>query len=300
MYGYIRPDRGELRGREYELFRAEYCGLCHTLRERFGLAARFVVNYDLTFMAMVLSSGEKSTAELRCPVHPLRKRLAVLPDPALEAAADYSVILAWWKLKDTASDENGAKAAAALAGEAAFRKAYQAAAMRRPSFDANARECLARLAALEAKNSPSLDQAADCFARILAAAAENAPDEFSRRVQRELFYHVGRSVYILDAADDLPRDLQSGAYNPLRHRLSPGNDRLSDEVKEQLHATLNLSQRSAAAALALRTPDVWQPILENILTFGLPEVTKLVLSGRWNKKTKERESFPTQGVEENE
>ena len=296
MYGYIRPDRGELRGREYELFRAEYCGLCQTLRERCGPAARFVVNYDLTFLAMVLSEDKPKTRSMRCPAHPLQKRTVMCADNALETAADYSVILTWWKLADAAEDERGAAAAAAMAGKGAFTAAYRKAAMRRPGFDANARRCLSELGRLEKEDSPSLDRAADCFARILAAAAEDAPDEASRRIRRELFYHVGRSVYILDAVDDLSEDLKNGAYNPLRHRLRPGEDSLSPTEKAALRGTLNLSQHSAAAALSLRPPDVWQPILENIVMVGLPEVTQLVFSGRW-KHRKDRESLPPQGEE---
>ena len=298
MYGYIRPDRGELRGREYELFRAEYCGLCQTLRERYGPMARFVVNYDLTFMAMVLSTGKPVTQPLRCPVHPLQKRSVVCADEALTTAADYSVILTWWKLSDTISDEKGPKAAAALTGELAFRHAYRQAALRRPAFDANARECLAQLRRLEVADDPSLDRAADCFARILAAAAEEAPDEENRRIERELFYHVGRSIYILDAVDDLQDDIRTDSYNPLRHRVRPGEDKLSGEETAALRATLNLSQRSAATALTLRSPDVWQPILENVIMVGLPEVTELVFAGRWNNKRKDRETIPPQGEEE--
>ena len=172
VYGYIRPDRGELRGREYELFRAEYCGLCQTLRERYGAAARFVVNYDLTFLAMVLSGDKPSLTSRRCPVHPMQKRPFANADPALEAAADYSVILTWWKLLDTLQDETGLKAAAALAGETAFRRAYRKAALRRPAFDTNVRERLAELSRLEGADEKSLDRAADCFASILAAAGE--------------------------------------------------------------------------------------------------------------------------------
>lgn len=298
MYGYIRPDRAELLGREYELFRAEYCGLCHTLRRRYGPIARFVVNYDLTFLAMVLSAEKPCAEPMRCPVHPMQKRSIVRTDKALEAAADYSVILTWWKLSDTVYDEKNAKAAAAMGGELAFRRAYRKAALRRPGFDVRARECLAELSRLEKENNASLDRAADCFARILAAAAEDAPGEADRRIRSELFYHVGRSVYILDAVDDLSEDIRHGRYNPLRCRVKPGEDKLGPEEIDRLRATLNLSQHSAAKALTLRSPDAWQPILENIVMVGLPRVTELVLSGRWNKKQNDRETLPPQGADE--
>ncbi|MBR6114936.1 MAG: hypothetical protein IKQ10_07080 [Oscillospiraceae bacterium] len=298
MYGYIRPDTGELRGRDYALFRAEYCGLCQTLRQRYGIPARFVVNYDLTFMAMVLSTQPPATERRRCPVHPARRRSIIRTDRALEAAADYSMILTRWKLDDTRRDENALKALAAKAGEFSFEKAYRAAAKRRPAFAENVKRCLAELDELESRNDPSLDRAADCFARILAFAAEEAPDEESKRIQRELFYHIGRSVYILDAVDDLEKDIRSDRYNPLRHRLKPGEDRLSEEEKASLRATLNLSERSAAAALMLRAPDLWQPILENIVTVGLPEITEFVFAGKWNKRNKNGgETVPPQGAE---
>ena len=297
MYGYIRPDRGELRGREYELFRAEYCGLCQTLRERYGPAARFVVNYDLTFLAMVLSHEKPISRPLRCPVHPLRKRYIVRTDPALETAADQSVILTWWKLSDTADDANAAEAAAALAARTAMLGAYRKAAAARPAFDANTRKCLAELRHIEETDDPSLDKAADCFARILAEAASDARNEGERRILRELFYHVGRSVYILDAVDDLAEDVENDSYNPLRHRLRPGENSLREDEKDALRATLNLSQRSAAAALSLRSEDLWQPILENIITVGLPEVTRLVFEGKWNKRNR-RNEIPPQGADE--
>ena len=297
MYGYIRPDRGELRGREYEMFRAEYCGLCQTLRERYGPAARFVVNYDLTFLAMVLSHEKPVSRPLRCPVHPMRKRYVVRTDAALETAADQSVILTWWKLSDTADDGNAVEAAAALAARTAMLGAYRKAAAARPAFDANTRKCLSELRRLEEENDPSLDRAADCFARILAEAASDARNEGERRVLRELFYHVGRSIYILDAVDDLAEDVRSDSYNPLRHRLRSEEDRLGETETEALRATLNLSQRAAAAALSLRANDIWQPILENIITVGLPEVTRLVFEGKWNKRNR-RSEIPPQGADE--
>ena len=47
MYGYVRPDKGELKVSEYELYRAAYCGLCHALKKRCGFGARMALSYDL-------------------------------------------------------------------------------------------------------------------------------------------------------------------------------------------------------------------------------------------------------------
>ena len=297
MYGYVRPDKAELRVRDYELFRAAYCGLCEALRRRYGVAARFVVNYDLTFLAMVLS--DSAAAQLRrCPVHPVQKRACICGSKALDAAADYSVILAWWKLKDNAHDDPFPKSALYGSGAALFRKAYEKAAAAQSAFDANARKCLRELSDLEGEKSPSLDRAADCFARILAFAAQESGSEQEVRIRRELFYHVGRYVYILDAYDDLAEDVKTGNYNPLAFRLAPGESVLGEEEKTAVRATLNHSQRSAAAALELRRDDAWQPILENIVMNGLPAVTDLVFAGKWNSRNTERKGKPpTRGVD---
>jgi len=291
MYGYVRPQKAELRMRDYELFRAAYCGLCETLRRRCGAVSRLVVNYDLTFLAMVLSD-RTDTEMKRCPVHPLRKRACVCSGEAMEAAADYSVILAWWKLRDNMRDESAPKALLSGSGAALFKRAYEKAAAARPDFDRNTRRCLRELETLEREKCGSLDRAADCFARILAFAAGESGSEQQRRIRRELFYHVGRYVYILDAVDDLADDVRKNSYNPLRFRLADDREALSAEEKASVRATLNLSQRSAAAALLLREEDAWQPILENIVTLGLPAVTDLVFAGKWNQKKTDRGDIP--------
>ena len=53
MFGYVLPSRDRLDARERERFRAVYCGLCHTLRERYGFAASLLLNYDFTILAIL-------------------------------------------------------------------------------------------------------------------------------------------------------------------------------------------------------------------------------------------------------
>ena len=73
MFGYVLPSRDRLDERERERFRAVYCGLCHTLRERYGFAASLLLNYDFTLLAILLSSGdEESCTVRRCAVHPCK------------------------------------------------------------------------------------------------------------------------------------------------------------------------------------------------------------------------------------
>ena len=41
MFGYILPERPELKIREYEYFRAYYCGVCKSIAIRYGQLPRF-------------------------------------------------------------------------------------------------------------------------------------------------------------------------------------------------------------------------------------------------------------------
>ena len=108
MFGYVRPSDGHLTAEDKQRFQAAYCGLCRSLGRRYGLAARMILNYDLAFLAMLLSrEPECPTAHCRCPAHPIRGCDALEPQPAFDTAADLSVILTWWQLTDGVSEGPG-------------------------------------------------------------------------------------------------------------------------------------------------------------------------------------------------
>lgn len=72
---FVRPLE-DLPPEETERFRQAYCGLCHTLAKRHGLAARFILNYDFTFLAILLSQRE--AAPTACAAAP-QARCAGVP-----------------------------------------------------------------------------------------------------------------------------------------------------------------------------------------------------------------------------
>ena len=60
MFGYVRPPLEALPQQEADRFRRAYCGLCHTLGRRYGPAARMILNYDFTYLAILLSDPEEA------------------------------------------------------------------------------------------------------------------------------------------------------------------------------------------------------------------------------------------------
>ena len=169
MFGYVRPSDRRLTEEERETFRAAYCGLCHALGASYGPAGRMILNYDLTFLAMVLSEGG-GTCEKRCAVHPFRKRRCACGDAAMDTAADMSVILTWWQIQDGIADHGLFRGLKYRAAALLLRRAYRKARRRQPDFDAGTQKRLTALAELEAERCPSLDRPADVFAVLHRAS----------------------------------------------------------------------------------------------------------------------------------
>ena len=95
MFGYIRPSQNRLSARDQELFESAYCGLCHELGRKYGFSARFVLNFDFTFLAILLSEAdEPACTSCRCAVHPCKARCVMQHVSSLETAADRSIVLA--------------------------------------------------------------------------------------------------------------------------------------------------------------------------------------------------------------
>lgn len=281
MYGYVRPVKGELKVSEYERFRGVYCGLCHELAHRYGFCSRFLVNYDLTFLAMLLARrGEGRTCPRRCPSHPLRATVCLADSESLALAADVSVVLGWWKLRDGAQDGGFFPSVGCKCAGAALKGAYKKAAARRPALAAAVQNQLEALRLLEQENCESLDAPADKFAAILRAIGQEQPGD-AGRILGELLYHLGRIIYLLDAVDDLPEDVRTGSYNPLCRRFSLADWKLSPEDEKTLRAGLQLSHNALAGAYALLEENEYAGILSNIIYLGLPAATQAVFDGTW-------------------
>ena len=288
MFGYVLPPLDLLTEEDQQSFRAVYCGLCRCLGRRCGERARLILNYDFTYLAILLSGGAAGeTRGGRCLPHPVKPRPYQLPTPAMDLAADESVILAYWQLRDGIADSRGGKRGKYRAAAAALKGGYERAAAARPAFDAAVRRQMDELSRLEAERCPSLDAPADAFAQLLSAAAEEAAGERERRVLRQLLYHLGRWVYLIDAADDLAEDFADGSYNPLIYRYALKEGKLREEQRRDFAATLDHSVHMMATAFELGDFGCWTELLEKTLYHGLFRVGRAVLDGTFHKREKE-------------
>lgn len=282
MFGYVRPVLNLLSDGQRDDYQSAYCGLCHVMGRRHGWLARFTLNYDFAFLAILLSGTVEDGSEAcrRCPAHPFKKPMRCQAGSWLDIAADESMILTWHKLSDDVADHGFLTGLPYRFLRRVFARPYHKAAKARPAFDRRVRSGLERLGSLEYAYSPELDRVADAFASILAGAAEGcSKDPADSRVLRELLYHLGRWIYLIDAWDDLKEDRKRGRYNALDARFAGQ----AEEQRAYVETTITHSARLAGSAANLMDLGRWAPVVENVVYSGLPAVQSAVLDGRWRE-----------------
>ena len=274
MYGYVVVDKSALRIREYDYYRATYCGLCHAMGKCTGCVSRATLSYDMAFFVLVREMIDGTGVKLekkRCIRHPINGIDAVYLNDQLEYSAYVSGILTAGKIKDNISDERGAKRALAQLLGLVFSKMERAATKNLPTPAALVEEKLAELARLERERTASIDMPADVFGRIMSELLAYGFEGARALVAGEVGYRLGRWIYIVDALDDYDSDRKSGSYNPFV-LLYNGEDFTEDNiisVSKMLEAELSL----AFSALELLDDDTDKnrsEIIKNILCLGMP------------------------------
>lgn len=211
MYGNIVANLEDLSAQEKERYHSLYCGLCHTLKSRYGNVTRMSLSYDLTFFIMLLNSLYEPSETITSNGCVLRQSSETTTvSEFTEYAADLSILLAYHKCLDDWNDE---RKVLAKTFSLALKRSYQEAAERRREQAHSIEEALGTISMLEAQRSDSLDASAQAFGAMLGNLMLYHHDHWSEVLYR-LGYELGQFIYILDAALDLEDDRKTGSYNP--------------------------------------------------------------------------------------
>ncbi|MBP5308285.1 MAG: hypothetical protein J6Z34_04020 [Clostridia bacterium] len=211
MFGYVRTDDPYLYKKDDVLYGAVYCGLCKSIGKLCGQIARFGLTYDVAFLSVLLHNLADTDVKIkkqRCAAHWFKRRNIAVPDNISEQMAAVNVILCYYKAVDDRADTGKKNLKSAV-----FSKGYRRAVKKYPQFGKAVEKCYLSLSALEKNECPSPDMAADPFS-VLAAeiAREVLGGKFDENV-KDIFYFLGKWIYLLDALDDFDKDRKSGNYN---------------------------------------------------------------------------------------
>ena len=286
MFGYVRPFKSELLVREYDQYKAAYCQLCRALKEHYGRAASFTLSYDCTFYALLMLSTREAKLSLhhgRCVMNPLKRCDFLESDgEAYHKAAALSVLLTYHKLRDNLEDDSFFKSLGSRLFLPFVSRKARKAAEEYPFLAQEAQKAMDGQRQAE-ENAGGVDACAEPTANLLAALfRELACDSLQGAALERFGYFLGRWVYLMDAADDLLDDLKEGAFNPFIPRLglsgktelTPQERKAADQACNQ---TLNATAAQMLLAFNLMELRNFGPILENVVTKGLPEIQREIL-----------------------
>lgn len=212
MFGYVNVNRKELPKERQNRFNAVYCGVCRRIREQSGNLCRLGLQYDAAFLGLLLMSlyePEEISGPNACMLHPITKR-PWLDNKYIAYAADMNVALSYYKCLDDWQDD-GKRTAKAMAD--VFGKQMPRISAAFPRQCNAIHSCIEQLSRLEKENCPNPDLPANCFGDLMAELLVCEEDLWAGYL-RQLGYHLGRFIYLLDAAVDFERDKKQGKYNP--------------------------------------------------------------------------------------
>ncbi len=281
MFGYIKPNKPELKVRELEYYRAVYCGLCRSMGNHTGCFSRFTLSYDFVFLClirMVLSDVKPAFARHRCMAHPLTKRLMCDDNESLAYSAMAAATLTECKIRDDINDESGARRFAAKFIMLFAKKMRDRAEGKAPVEEIEL--ALNKLSELEGAKCESLDTVANTFGELLSAVMAYGYEGSEARIAKTIGYTIGRYIYVLDAADDLEDDIKNNSYNPLRYFQIEKKD-LSVAVRlelKKLEGAVNLLDFSGKRDI--------EGIIKNIIYLGMPSEADRVFNSDCKAKHK--------------
>ena len=212
MFGYILPNLESLGEEEKLRYHAVYCGVCRSIRARYGQRCRLAVSYDMTFLAIFLSAlyePAEAHGQMRCLPHP-KEAHDFVRTSMTDYAADMTIALAYFKALDDWQDD-GKKSAKWMADRFAEHLPRIEADWPRPCQAI--RRCLERLSQLEAENCPNPDEPAGAFGELMGELFYLREDMWTDTL-RQMGNALGRFVYLLDAELDYDKDKKQGKYNP--------------------------------------------------------------------------------------
>ncbi len=213
MFGYVVANTDQLPEELKKIYSSYYCGLCRCLKQSYGNFGRLTLNYDITFMTLLLADladPETTLYTARCVAHPAKQR-EMAENEVIRYGAAMNILLAYYNLMDDWQDE-GKRTALTAANR--LKKYIPAIRAQYPRQAAAVEEGMAALAREEATAPRDPDTAANIFGRLLGELFILREDHWSADC-RAFGAALGQFVYWMDAYEDLPKDRKKGRYNPL-------------------------------------------------------------------------------------
>lgn len=286
MLGYVRCQAGEMLVKHHALYRAMYCGLCHTIQKHTTRAQLPFLSYDFVFLALIhsLVNEDPIVPEKQfCLFHPFSKeKKRIKENDALRYSAAVSLFLTKEKLLDDRLD--GDHRALSCLFAYPFSHAEKRLFKKEKELLPLSKE-LSRLMK-EGREAESrgadLDEMCNHFGNALSLIFSYPLEGDKKRLLAGIGASLGRFLYVLDALDDLEKDEKSGSFNPILQKYGSVSQAKEHFPEIDLVLSYEISQMKALLDLLSGDKDL-MAILLHIVTVGLPSAQKRVLQPKTEK-----------------
>lgn len=263
MFGYININQKILTEDNKNAYQAYYCGLCRRLKTNCGTKGQMLLDYDMTFMIVLLTGLYELTneeSEITCALHPTKRR-TVWINEATDYAADMNLILAYHNLIDDWKDD---KAYSKKALAKMLDKDYERVKARYPRQVAAIEEYMRKTEEVERRGETNLDAVAGLTGEMVGEVFCWHEDEWAEEL-RTLGFYMGKFIYIMDAYEDYDSDVRKKKYNPLKYTLKESKEDMDTFVRLVLTSMMSECAKSFERLPILLHAD----ILRNVLYSGV-------------------------------
>ncbi len=263
MFGYISANYNSMSEENQKQYQAYYCGLCRVLKRESGLKAQVLLNYDMTFLVILLTglyelSNEEST--FVCATHPGKKKTAYINE-ATQYASDMNVLLSYYNLVDDWKDDRSYTRHML----ARMLEKEQMRLLDKYPRQAKALETyITQLDRLEKQRETNIDAISGLTGELLGEIFIWKEDLWADELHCLGFY-MGKFIYLMDSYEDLEKDEKKKEYNPFSQLAK---DRPEDF--ETISKLILTSMMSECAKSFERLPILLHAdIIRNILYSGV-------------------------------
>ncbi len=276
MFGYLKPDNPYLYMKDDALYKALYCGVCKAIGKTCGEVARVTLTYDIAFLSAIahnIMGVDVTIKRENCIAHPFKKRPVQQADDITLKLGAINVILAYYKLRDDVLDENKGGVKSSF-----IKQGYKRAKKMLPEVDAIVKSSYEDLVKLERENCSSIDIVSDPFAVMLKKLSGFLFKEYQSEYTDNLFYAIGKWIYLIDALDDYDKDIKKNNYNALFSEYGAKNyEELILQHKNDLVFIFNGIFMQIIENYNSIPKKYNTDLVVNILTRGIPETTRKIL-----------------------
>lgn len=237
MFGYVNADKNEMTDEERSTYQAYYCGLCRELKRQAGAGAQICLNYDITFLAILLSGlyePDEVTEPFRCRLHPTKKRF-FHESEVMQYAASMNIVLSYYKLLDDYQDDHKtSRKKIANRFEPVVKRVCEEYPRQTQAIDDFVRD----LSDAEYRQEDNLTVLSALSGDMLGELFCYKEEDVWNESLRSMGYYLGKFIYLLDAYDDMEKDRKNHNFNPMLRAIDkdPSYDAFCRQVLVSLIA----------------------------------------------------------------